>query len=393
MATSPSAPSSAAIPCAPSRRDLLRRFAMRGLRVEGAAVLIAVCLWAIGHQAFDTTLVYSACISTMCWLFIDIGRYVVASRWPSFGSRSASGGGEWPGWAWMIVIVVVGAILGYAAGNEIANRITGLALPGPFNASLREMMSLLVLALVPAVTITYFFQSREVIAMQRAEVERAERQAAEQQLKLLESQLEPHMLFNTLANLHALIPVDPARAQAMLDRLIAFLRASLAGSRVGVQTLAKEFDRLRDYLGLMQVRMGARLATSFALPAEVADAQVPPLLLQPIVENCIKHGLEPKREGGRIDIAAAREGDALVVRIRDSGVGLSAALPTGDGGFGLDHVRERLATLYGARASFELAAADDGGTLATVRLPLAIGSASDATPIAAAAEAAGLARN
>ena len=119
--------------------------------------------------------------------------------------------------------------------------------------------------------------------------------------------------------------------------------------------------------------MGPRLSTSFALPAELAEALVPPFLLQPLVENSIKHGLEPKREGGRIEVTAERNGATLVVRVRDTGAGASGALTLreADGGFGLGHVRERLATLYGAAASFELAPVDDkrGGMLATVRLP------------------------
>jgi sensor histidine kinase YesM len=123
----------------------------------------------------------------------------------------------------------------------------------------------------------------------------------------------------------------------------------------------------------MEIRMGPRLSTAFTLPPELADALVPPFLLQPIVENSIKHGLEPKKEGGRIEVTASRDGAALVVRVRDTGAGAGAAgaLPSTDGGFGLDHVRERLATLYGAAASFELVPADDvrGGMLATVRLP------------------------
>jgi len=360
----------AATATAEPSRERWRRIAMRGLRVEAAALVIAVCLWATFHQDFGFTLIYSVCISTMCWLLIDIGRSAVAAWLPS----DPAGGGRWPGGIWMVAIVGVGAVLGYAAGNEIANWLTGLQLPGPFNSGPRQTLSLLVMALVPAITITYFFRSRETIATQRQAVERAERQAAEQQLKLLESQLEPHMLFNTLANLRALIAVDPARAQAMLDRLIAFLRASLAGSRSGAQTVAVELERLRDYLALMEVRMGARLATRFALAADSAAAQVPPLLLQPIVENSIKHGLEPKKEGGRIEVSAAREGKTLVIRVRDTGVGAAVALAPGDGGFGLGHVRERLATLYGSAASFELVPADDaeGGMLATVRLPFTV---------------------
>ncbi len=349
-----------------------RRFALRGAKTCAAAVLIALCIWALARHDFGTTLVYSLCISIMCWLFIDLGRDLVARRvaMPSFGASST--GGAWPGWIWMLIIVSVGAILGYAAGNEVANRLTGLSLPGPFNGDLKNTLSLLVLALLPAVVITYFFQSREVIAAQKAEVETAQRQAAEQQLKLLESQLEPHMLFNTLANLRVLIGVDAARAQQMLDQLIAFLRASLAGSRTGLHPLAAEFARLHDYLALMQVRMGARLATQLELPPELNDAQLPPLLLQPLVENSIKHGLEPHVAGGRIAVSAAREGDVLVLRVRDSGAGLNEIAAT-SAGYGLAHVRERLATLYGERASFTLAPAGDaeGGTLATIRLPLA----------------------
>ncbi len=354
----------------PFRPGHWRRFALRGVKMAVAALLIAVCIAVLSGRSFGPVLVYSLCISVMCWLFIDVGRDLVAMRRPpppggDIGPRSA-----WPGWAWMVAIVIVGAVLGYAVGNEIANRLTGLHSPGPFTASSRELLPLLLLALLPAVAITYFFYSREVIGLQKTEVETAQRQAAEQQLKLLESQLEPHMLFNTLANLRALIGIDPPRAQQMLDQLIAFLRASLAGSRTGLHSLEAEFQRLRDYLALMQVRMGGRLATGFELPAELADAQLPPLLLQPLVENSIKHGLEPQVAGGRIAVSAAREGDVLVLRVRDSGAGLGP-LAESDKRYGLAHVRERLATLYGSGASFSLAPADDaeGGTLATIRLP------------------------
>jgi sensor histidine kinase YesM len=189
------------------------------------------------------------------------------------------------------------------------------------------------------------------------------------------------MLFNTLANLRVLIGTDPARAQAMLDQLIAFLRATLAGSRAAQHPLRAEFARLADYLALMQVRMGARLGTRFELPEALAELPVPPLLLQPLVENCIKHALEPAVAGGRIDISAAREAGALVLRVRDTGAGLSGAATADTGlsgaatagtAFGLAQVRERLAALYGTRASLTLTDALDaeGGALATIRLPI-----------------------
>src|SRR5690606_22156517 len=134
-------------------------------------------------------------------------------------------------------------------------------------------------------------------AKARLEQEEAQRQASEARLRLLESQLEPHMLFNTLANLRALIGSDPPRAVEMLDRLNAFLRATLAASRsaAGAQrhTLRDEFARLDDYLALMAVRMGPRLRVVLSLPEPLADCPVPALLLQPLVENAIRHGLEP----------------------------------------------------------------------------------------------------
>ena len=145
----------------------------------------------------------------------------------------------------------------------------------------------------------------ERLAHARADAEAARRAAAENQLKLLESQLEPHMLFNTLANLRVLIGIDPPRAQAMLDRLIAFLRATLNASRSTLHPLATEFERIGDYLALMGMRMGPRLQSQLSLPDALRDVGVPPLLLQPLVENSIKHGLEPQIAGGRIEVDAA----------------------------------------------------------------------------------------
>src|SRR4029078_471767 len=134
--------------------------------------------------------------------------------------------------------------------------------------------------------------------------------------KLLETQLEPHMLFNTLANLRALIGADPRQAQVMLDHMIAYLRATLNASRSTTHSLQAEFDRLRDYLELMAIRMGPRLEYSLQLPPELEHTRVPALLLRPLVENSILHGLEPKVEGGRIAVSARREGNQLVLEVK-----------------------------------------------------------------------------
>ncbi|MEO5671132.1 MAG: histidine kinase, partial [Ramlibacter sp.] len=202
-----------------------------------------------------------------------------------------------------------------------------------------------------------------------AKAEAAQRQAAESRLKLLQSQLDPHMLFNTLANLRSLIETDPPRAVAMLDRLNGYLRATLSASQAPMHPLAAEFDRLRDYLELMAIRMGPRLAYSLELPSDLAPLAVPSLLLQPVVENSIQHGLEPKVEGGRVIVSARREGGTLVLQVTDSGVGPSAEPPSGKG-FGMTQVRERLATLHGGEATIDFQAAPGGGARTLIRLPL-----------------------
>jgi len=178
------------------------------------------------------------------------------------------------------------------------------------------------------------------------------------------------MLFNTLANLRALISTDPPRATAMLDRMIAYLRATLSASRQGTHPLAAEFERLQDYLELMAVRMGPRLHYTLALPPELAELPVPALLLQPLVENSIQHGLEPKVEGGSITVQARRDGQQLVLEVIDTGLGLNASNGTSGGtGFGLAQVRERLATEYGAQAALNFVADGAGGTRATITFP------------------------
>ncbi len=367
-----------------------QRFAVRGVLSVLAGAAIGVVLWGLSSGSrFTSQMVYSMSIALCTWVLIDGIRTALRElfeRGPL--RRSASG---WPGSRWVLTVLVpVGALMGYTLGSLLAAAILGHAAITPFDAPRSELLPILVLALVPAFAVTFFFHYREVISTQRAQVERAAQQATEERLKLLESQLEPHMLFNTLANLRALIGQDPRRAQAMLDRLIAFLRASLAASRTTTHPLAREFERLGDYLALMQVRMGERLQTRLVLPPELADDPVPPLLLQPLAENAIRHGLEPKRDGGRLEIEARRDAhDRLVLRVRDTGLGLGASPhapadartdhreghleePAGAvTGVGTALVRERLATLYGDAATFTLEPAGDaeGGVVATLVMP------------------------
>jgi len=354
----------------PLRDQPWYRFARRGVWVMAIGFAISLVMVAVYHRHPLPTLVYSMCITLGCWFFIDGGR-IVTARWIHRRHPDSAEYGQWPGWPWMMGIVVLGTVLGYSTGSTLGNAITGLHNPALIEVSARQAIGLVLGSMVPGIAAVYYFYSRERMAQSDAAAQAAQRQAAENQLKLLESQLEPHMLFNTLANLRVLIGIDPPRAQAMLDRLIAFLRATLDASRNGSHSLASEFARIGDYLELMKIRMGERLQTELVLPPELAAEPVPPLLLQPLVENAIKHGLEPHVGGGRLVVSAERDGDALVLRVRDTGVGVRDA--AGDGTrFGLRQVRDRLATLHGGAALLELAAANDadGGTLATIRIPI-----------------------
>jgi len=363
--TTPSAP----VP----RTQQQARFGQRGLLTLAAATVVALCLALLPGRRLVPTLVHSVCIALACWLFIDGGRLLTA-RWVHRHAAPAvrTARGEWPGWGWMSAVLLLGTLAGYGLGSELASRVLGEAMPRWLEADLQTLAAIVGLSMIPGIAATYFFSSRAHLAASRAQAERAERLAAEQRLKLLASQLEPHMLFNTLANLRALIGFDPQRAQTMLDHLIVFLRATLEASRGNTHPLAAEFARLTDYLELMQIRMGSRLQMRLTLPDELAALQVPTLLLQPLVENAIKHGLEPHVRGGRIDVSATNEGTQLVLRVRDTGAGLAPDASGRSAGFGIEQVRERLSTLYSSAASLELAAAPDaeGGTLATLRMPL-----------------------
>jgi signal transduction histidine kinase len=352
-----------------SGAQLLRGGAM--VLVLNLAIATLLTVGGLGH--FVGNLVVSMCIGLVCWLIIDGGRHVVAvlrDRWRVARGLPPGHPFGFPGWHWLLALCALGLALGPILGNLMAAQLTGDHIPGmwPFSGSGTGMTWLLTLlaSLIAVLTLSLL----ERLAHARADAESARRAAAENQLKLLQSQLEPHMLFNTLANLRVLIGMDPPRAQAMLDRLIAFLRATLSASRSAMHPLGTEFERVGDYLALMGIRMGSRLQTQLSLPAELQTVGVPPLLLQPLVENCIKHGLEPKVAGGRIEVSARRDGDMLELSVLDSGVGLGASAQPGNSRFGLHQVRERLHTLYGSRASLVLQEAPGGGTLASIRLPM-----------------------
>ncbi|KQM76411.1 sensor histidine kinase [Xylophilus sp. Leaf220] len=336
----------------------------RGLQTWAFCLAISsVQVFVDPAKRYLVELVYSLSIGTACWLLAELSRQVL---------RRPTDPGGWPHDWRGAVLFVFSVAGGFLVGTLLADAWFGWS---SWDGHGDVKRSVAVTA-VAGFGITYFFHSRGRAAHLEAAAREAARTATESRLKLLETQLEPHMLFNTLANLQALVATDPPRAGEMLDHLIAYLRATLGGSRATLHPLQAEFARVGDYLALMQIRMGGRLAFALDLPGALGAVPVPPLLLQPLVENAIRHGLEPQVEGGRIDVSARTEGQGaqaqLLLEVRDTGIGLpaAAALPQAGSGFGTAQVRERLAALYGSAGAIEIIANGRRGTLASVRFPL-----------------------
>ena len=201
----------------------------------------------------------------------------------------------------------------------------------------------------------------------KADVATLERRLTEAQMAALQAQVEPHFLFNTLALIGRLIETDPPEAAKVHAHLIAYLRSALPQMRSsGGATLGKQLELSKAYLAIMQARMKERLAVRFEVPDFLGSALFPPMMLQTLIENAIKHGLEPKIEGGTILVRARVEDATLMVDVCDDGVGIDLHA---DEGVGLANIRERLQLLYGAQAELVIEAPPGGGACASVRIP------------------------
>jgi len=196
--------------------------------------------------------------------------------------------------------------------------------------------------------------------------EQLSRQMAETRLHLLQAQIEPHFLFNTLASAQQLAAGKAPEAAQLLAHLTRFLRAAMPRWRDGEATLGQEIELIGAYLAIMQTRLGERLRYTVAMPPELAALPFPSAILMTLVENAIKHGIEPVKEGGAIDVTVARDGSRLVAVVADTGAGLSDSVGNG---VGLDNIRERLKVRYGAAAALKLAANEPRGFIARLEMP------------------------
>jgi signal transduction histidine kinase len=208
-------------------------------------------------------------------------------------------------------------------------------------------------------------------ATETAESEQLKRQVVEARMAAMQAQVEPHFLFNTLASIDHLIETDPPRASQMQKNLIALLRASMPSMRDASPTahnLGREMAVIRPYLEILKVRMEDRLQTRIDVPDGLLSAEFPSMMIQSLVENAIKHGLEPKADGGRLDVSAEIVHGNLAVTVADTGLGFGRAETTGTG-VGLANIRERLKLLYGDRASMVVTDNSPSGTIVTLTVP------------------------
>jgi hypothetical protein len=291
------------------------------------------------------------------------------------------------------------------------------ALPSELRADIHEKVAddffrltfgaILIITFIPLflmALIAKFFIDRARAAQLVAEEKKQEadfhalgRQVTEARLMALQAQVEPHFLYNTLANVQALTEADPPLASKMVEHLIQYLRAALPKMRETTSTVGQEMELVRAYLNILKIRMGARLEFSINLADDVAKLPFPPLMLPSLIENAIKHGLEPQREGGRIDITASHLAGLISIEVKDTGKGLGSTttleagpmfaelrsnIGTTGGGVGLANIRERLAGLYGDAAKLTLIENEPRGVIATLQVP---DTPPKATPAAAGA--------
>ena len=260
------------------------------------------------------------------------------------------------------------------------------SLPPELRAQIRQNVShdlkklgvgaALVLLFVPLFILTAiakFFIDRSRAAQRLAELKRKEaeyhrmsQQVTEAKLQALQAQVEPHFLYNTLANVQALTEVDPVQAHTMVGHLIQYLRNALPKMRESVSTVGQEVELVRSYLSILQMRMGRRLSFEIDVPEALLARPFPPLMLPSLVENAIKHGLEPQREGGSVRISAESRDGRLRLVVADSGRGFGEIVGSG---VGLENIRERLAALYGDAGRLTLEANTPNGVVAAIEMP------------------------
>ena len=292
----------------------------------------------------------------------------VLERWPQ----------RLPNWLARWVTQVAGVAISIPLAMAFAYYLTTLGSPVPwYQDALRmlgyQIQTLLGLLIAPWIAVAALFRQIKDEARHQAlafalERSQLEQQAVAAQLRLLQAQVEPHFLFNTLANVRELVVAGSPQASMVLDSLIKYLRAAVPRLQVDRNTLGEEFELVRAYLDVMRMRMPDRLQFAVELPSELAAIACPPMSVLTLVENAVRHGIDPSVQGGHIDVMAQQLGDVVIVEVHDDGVGLCSN--NAATGTGLATLRQRLALAFGEAAEVTVFAATSHGTVARLQLPL-----------------------
>lgn len=266
----------------------------------------------------------------------------------------------------IVTSIFLGVCLGYLMGGIIFRLL--------FSAVLKPNLPhvfVFFLVYVSAVTTIFYLKyqlglSREATEQERIERLSVEKEALESKLRLLQAQIEPHFLFNTLSNTISLIDTDPAKSKSMLGDLVCYLRTSLSRTLPAATTLGQEIDIIKAYLNIQKIRMSERLSFSIDIPYALSNHPLPPMLIQPLVENAVKHGLEPNIDGGKITIKALAAEGLVRIEVTDTGNGFS---PCHETGVGIGNVMERIRLLYGEKGRLILEENRPKGVKAVIEIP------------------------
>ncbi|MCP3872726.1 MAG: hypothetical protein GY699_06160 [Desulfobacteraceae bacterium] len=277
---------------------------------------------------------------------------------------------------WMALGIFLGLFSGIFSGALLSWIFLAFFRDVDFGYFLKNIFSsVFIFGIVFGVPIIYFFASKEKLIesekqIQKEKIKRltVEKEAAMTTLRILQAQIEPHFLFNTLANVISLFEIDMEKAKQMLIDFNEYLRISLQRTRQEMITLKQELDLIRQYLEIFKIRMGNRLSYTINDRTDMSELAFPPLIIQPLVENSIKYGIEPKLEGGTISIDCRIEEDNLSIMISDTGKGLDE--DANQAGIGINNVSQRLENIYGSQASLMLKQNHPTGIKAMIKIPL-----------------------
>jgi signal transduction histidine kinase len=338
-------------------RTLRRRLqSMVLVVVVSSAIAVLLTLMGDRYAIAPMELIVSNSIGFSIWLIIEALQFL---------SRGRIG---------PLAVTCIAVPLGVIIGGKLTALFGAYDFIAGWTADPGNQWKSIITTLIFAASATAFIILFWRASNYRVELETERRRSAEAgrsqaiaELGLLQAQIEPHFLFNTLAHVQSAIEEDPALGKVMLEHLIRYLRGTLRRSRQSSYALSEELDLIRSLLEIARIRLGQRLHFHIEADDAARTARLAPLLLQPLVENAIKHGIEPAVAGGEIHVSCEVKGSELVLKVRDTGVGIAAVAAKG---VGLSNVQARLSSLYGEGGRLSMHAVEPHGTVAELRIPL-----------------------